>query len=83
MNLTITNKLLDNIRSYQKKDEINLIKKAIVFSKEAHSKQFRNSGDPYYYHPIEVAKLFAEIKLDSSSIACGLLHDTVEDTEVT
>ena len=83
MNLTIANKLLDNIRSYQKKDEINLIKKAIVFSKEAHSKQFRNSGDPYYYHPIEVAKLLAEIKLDSSSIACGLLHDTVEDTKVT
>ena len=52
MNLTITNKLLDNIRSYQKKDEIILIKKALAFSKEAHSKQFRNSGDPYYYHPI-------------------------------
>ena len=44
---------------------------------------FENLEDPYYYHPIEVAKLLTEIKLDNSSIACGLLHDTVEDTAAT
>ena len=82
MNLAITDQLIKNIKTYQSNEEILLIKKAIDFSKNAHSKQFRNSGDPYYFHTIEVAKLLADIKLDSSSIACGLLHDTVEDTSV-
>ena len=78
----IVSDLLNKVKKYQKNDEILLIKKAIDFSKNAHSRQFRNSGEPYYYHPIEVANLLTEIKLDSSSIACGLLHDTVEDTDV-
>ncbi len=82
MDTIIVNELLQKAKSYQNNDEINLIKKAIAFSKQAHSKQFRNSGEPFFYHPIKVAKLLTEIKLDSSSIACGLLHDTVEDTKV-
>ena len=82
MDSTLINKLIKKTQSYQKKEDVELIKKAIEFSKKAHSKQFRNSGDPFYLHPIEVANLLTEIKLDTSSIACGLLHDTVEDTSV-
>ena len=82
MDSTLINKLIKKTQSYQKKEDIELIKKAIEFSKKAHSKQFRNSGDPFYLHPIEVANLLTEIKLDTASIACGLLHDTVEDTSI-
>ena len=74
---------IDKVKAYQNKSDIDKIIKAIEFSKKAHSSQFRESGEPYYFHPIEVAKLLTEIKLDSSSIACGLLHDTVEDTKIT
>ena len=60
-----------------------LISKAINFSKDAHLNQIRHSGDPFVTHPIEVAKILTSIKLDASSIAAGLLHDTVEDTKIT
>ncbi len=83
MNLNLINDLIDNAKKYQTNDEINLIYKSIEFAKSVHKEQFRNSGDPYYFHPIEVAKILTEIKLDNSSIACGLLHDTVEDTKTT
>ena len=55
MDSTLINKLIKKTESYQTKKDIELIKKAIEFSKKAHSKQFRNSGDPFYVHPIEVA----------------------------
>ena len=83
MKVSVVDDLIDNIKVYQNNKEIDLIYKAISFAKNAHKEQFRKSGDPYYYHPIEVAKILSEIKLDNSSIACGLLHDTVEDTTVT
>ena len=83
MNALIINELIDKVRTYQKQQDINKILKAVEFSKNAHSKQYRKSGEPFYHHPIEVAKLLTEIKLDSSSIASGLLHDTVEDTSIT
>ena len=83
MNNNLINELIDNVKKYQNNNEINLIKKAIDFAKNAHKEQYRKSGDPFYFHPIEVAKLLTDIKLDNSSIACGLLHDTVEDTSVT
>ena len=83
MNNNIVKDLLKNIQSYQSKTEINVVEKAIEFAKNAHKKQFRESGDPYYFHPIEVAKILTDIKLDNASIACGLLHDTVEDTTAT
>ena len=83
MGSNLINELIKNTQIYQNKKEISLIKKAVQFSKKAHKEQFRKSGDPYYYHPIEVAKLLSEIKLDNSSILCGLLHDTVEDTSAT
>ena len=83
MSANLVNDLINNVKLYQSSKEINLIEKAIEFTKKAHEQQFRKSGDPYYYHPIEVAKILTEIKLDNSSIACGLLHDTVEDTNAT
>ncbi|PPR46497.1 MAG: GTP pyrophosphokinase rsh [Alphaproteobacteria bacterium MarineAlpha5_Bin9] len=82
MNEIIVKELVSKLKEYQKKEDIDKILEAIEFSKKAHTKQYRKSGEPFYYHPIEVAKLLTEIKLDSSSIASGVLHDTVEDTEV-
>ena len=83
MNIDLVNDLINNVKVYQSNKDIDLIQKAIDFAKKAHKEQFRKSGDPYYYHPIEVAKILTEIKLDNSSIACGLLHDTIEDTSAT
>ena len=83
MSNLLVNELIDNVQTYQKKEDIEKIRNAITFSKKAHSKQFRDSGEPYINHPLEVANLLTEIKLDSSSIASGLLHDTVEDTRTT
>ena len=83
MNIDLVNDLINNVKVYQSNKDIDVIQKAIDFAKNAHKEQFRKSGDPYYYHPIEVAKILTEIKLDNSSIACGLLHDTIEDTSAT
>ena len=79
----IVDELIQKARIYQKQQDIEKILKAVDFSKNAHAKQYRKSGEPFFTHPIEVAKLLTDIKLDSSSIACGLLHDTVEDTSIT
>src|SRR5262249_62015155 len=53
------------------------------FSEEAHRGQRRNSGEPYITHSVEVAKILAELQLDSVTVAAGLLHDVVEDTKLT
>ena len=74
---------LENLISYLNTSEKKIITKAINFSDQAHKNQLRQSGDPYITHPIEVAKILTSIKLDVSSIAAGLLHDTVEDTSMT
>ena len=83
MNADLVIDLINNVKVYQSSKEIDLINKAIEFARKAHKEQFRKSGEPYYLHPIEVAKILSEIKLDNSSIACGLLHDTIEDTSAT
>src|SRR3954468_3803444 len=76
--------LLDLIRQYSTNEsDLNLIRKAYEFSERAHSGQIRRSGDPYIIHPLGVAAILAELRLDVSTIATGLLHDTVEDTQVT
>ena len=54
-----------------------------IFAEKAHAGQLRNSGEPYIQHPLEVAYILAELQLDITSIIAGLLHDVVEDTEVT
>ena len=74
---------LESLTTYLKASEKVIISKAIKFSEKAHKNQIRKSGDPYITHPIEVAKILTSIKLDGSSIAAGLLHDTIEDTSST
>ena len=73
--------LLDNL-NYLGKNDQELIKKAYVFANIAHEEQLRKSGEPYINHPIEVAKILADLRLDKESIAAGLLHDVLEDSEI-
>ncbi len=74
------NTVLEKIVSYNPKADVELIKKAYIFSREAHCSQKRIEGSPYIYHPLAVANTLADMKLDTSTIAAGFLHDTVEDT---
>lgn len=75
--------LVERLRAYDPLVDEDLINRAYVFSVKSHGCQVRDSGDPYFSHPIEVAGILTELKLDSQSIATGLLHDTVEDTVAT
>ena len=77
------NEIIDLASKYISNKDLDLITKAISFSAQAHSSQLRKSGEPFINHPIEVAKILIGIKLDTSSIVSGLLHDTVEDTLTT
>lgn len=70
----------DKVRFYHPEPRIDLIEKAYVFSAQVHKGQLRLSGEPYLTHPMEVAALLADLKLDDVSVVTGLLHDTVEDT---
>jgi len=74
--------LVERVKSYLPNLDEALLRKACEFSKEAHGSQKRESGDPYYQHPLEVAGIMSEMKLDLASIITALLHDTVEDTDV-
>jgi RelA/SpoT family (p)ppGpp synthetase len=73
--------LLDNLH-YLDKNDHKFVKKAYVFANIAHEEQLRKSGEPYINHPIEVAKILADLRLDKESIAAGLLHDVLEDSEI-
>ncbi len=73
---------LEIITSYLSSEEKNKVSRALKISEEAHSNQLRNSGDPFITHPLEVAKILTSIKLDADSIVAGLLHDTLEDTNL-
>jgi GTP diphosphokinase / guanosine-3',5'-bis(diphosphate) 3'-diphosphatase len=83
--LTVTRfrDLLRKVRAYRPDDDLTLIKKAYEFSLEHHKGQARESGEPYLVHPLHVATLLADMRLDTTAIAAGLLHDAVEDTTVT
>ena len=74
--------LISTIDTYIPEKEIDTILAALNFSQDAHNNQKRKSGEPFINHPIEVSKILASIKLDSSSIVSGLLHDTIEDTAI-
>src|SRR5246500_3941125 len=76
-------KLLATVRANRPSDDTEIIRKAWEFCLEHHKGQLRASGEPYVLHPLEVAVVLAEMKLDSTAIAAGLLHDAVEDTPVT
>jgi GTP pyrophosphokinase len=68
---------------YHPDPDLDLIKKAYVYSAKVHQGQLRKSGEPYLVHPLEVAGILAEMKLDEASVVTGLLHDTIEDTLAT
>jgi len=75
--------LVDMVRAYDPSVDETLLNKAYIFSIKAHGEQMRHSGDPYYAHPIEVAGISAGLHLDVASICTALLHDVLEDTDVT
>ncbi len=75
--------LVERVKTYDPAADEQLLDRAYVFAMKAHGSQLRASGDPYFSHPVEVAGILAGWKLDSASIATGLLHDTVEDTGAT
>ena len=75
--------LVELVRSYDPNTDEDALNRAYVYSMKAHGAQLRASGDPYFSHPVEVAGVLAQMKLDSASIVTGLLHDTVEDTVAT
>ncbi|PWR23911.1 RelA/SpoT family protein [Zavarzinia compransoris] len=75
--------LVERVRAYDPQADENLLNRAYVFSMKAHGSQKRASGDPYFSHPLEVAGILTEMKLDSNTIVTALLHDTIEDTVAT
>jgi GTP pyrophosphokinase len=75
--------LLEKVRSYSPEADLELLRRAYVFSALEHKGQVRHSGEPYLVHPLEVADFLAEMKLDVAAVAAGLLHDVVEDTLTT
>ena len=75
--------LVERVRSYDPDADEALINRAYVFSMQAHGSQKRASGDPYYSHPIEVAGILTDLRLDDETIATAILHDTIEDTVAT
>jgi GTP pyrophosphokinase len=81
--LTRQYELVERVKGYDPTADEELLDRAYVYAMQAHGSQLRASGDPYFSHPVEVAGILAGWKLDSASIATGLLHDTVEDTGVT
>jgi GTP pyrophosphokinase len=75
--------LLEKVRAYAPETDVELLRRAYVFSAFEHRSQVRRSGEPYLIHPLAVADLLADMKLDAVTIAAGLLHDVVEDTLTT
>ena len=75
--------LIDSVLSYKPEADQEVLKKAYVYGTKMHGRQLRASGDPYFSHPIEVAGILAELKLDTTTLVCALLHDTIEDTSAT
>ena len=75
--------LVERVRAYDPDADEGLINRAYVFSMKAHGAQVRASGDPYFSHPIEVAGILTDLKLDDETIVTAILHDTIEDTVAT
>ena len=73
--------LVDRVTSYEPLADEDLLNRAYVFATQKHGDQKRASGDPYFSHPVEVAGILTELRLDCASIATALLHDTIEDTD--
>src|SRR5580765_6307960 len=74
--------ILDRVDKHHPGDSLDLIRRAYIFSAKEHKGQVRASGEPYLTHPLEVANVLAEMKMDATTVSVGLLHDVVEDTLV-
>src|SRR6516165_1727550 len=75
--------IVEKVHGYHPAADADLVKKAYVFAAKAHDGQMRKSGDPYVVHPLSVASIIADLRLDVPSVCAGLLHDCVEDTSAT
>src|ERR1700754_4631529 len=75
--------LVDRVRAYNPDTNEDLLNRAYVYAMKAHGAQTRASGDPYFSHPLDVAAILTDLKLDDATIVAALLHDTIEDTEAT
>src|SRR5262245_61610399 len=75
--------LVERVRSYNPNTNEDLLNRAYVYAMKAHGSQTRASGDPYFSHPLEVAAILTDLKLDDATIVAALLHDTIEDTAAT
>ena len=75
--------LVERVRRYNPNTNEGLLNRAYVYAMKAHGEQRRASGDPYFSHPLEVAAILTDLKLDDATIVAALLHDTIEDTETT
>jgi guanosine-3',5'-bis(diphosphate) 3'-pyrophosphohydrolase len=75
--------LVERVRKYNPNTDENILNRAYVYAMKAHGEQKRASGDPYFSHPLEVAAILTDHKLDDATIVAALLHDTIEDTEAT
>ena len=73
--------LVDRVRRYNPQADEELLNRAYVYAMKAHGAQKRASGDPYFSHPLEVAAILTDLKLDDATIVAAVLHDTIEDTE--
>ncbi len=75
--------LVERVLSYDPKADETLLNRAYVYAMKAHGTQKRASGDPYFSHPLEVAAILTDLKLDDATIVTALLHDVIEDTPIT
>ncbi|MFY9656894.1 MAG: bifunctional (p)ppGpp synthetase/guanosine-3',5'-bis(diphosphate) 3'-pyrophosphohydrolase [Methylocystis sp.] len=75
--------LVERVRKYNPHVDEDLLNRAYVYAMRAHGSQKRASGDPYFSHPLEVAAILTDLKLDDSTIVAAVLHDTIEDTDAT
>jgi guanosine-3',5'-bis(diphosphate) 3'-pyrophosphohydrolase len=75
--------IVERIQNYHPEADVDLLRRAYIYSAKAHQGQTRLSGEAYLNHPIEVAAILADLKLDAATVATGLLHDTIEDTSTT
>ena len=83
MNMPNAEELIQKVLDYNPQTDVGLLRRAYEFAGKAHEGQVRKSGEPFLKHPLAVAQILAKMKMDTSSIAVGLLHDTIEDSLVT
>lgn len=74
--------VFDKTRAYLNDEHVGMVQKAYEYARDAHSEQYRKSGEPYIIHPIQVAGILADLEMDPATVAAGFLHDVVEDTGV-